>query len=78
MVTKIYASRSRESFENVRATDIRKHGGFYVVAVPRELPGTFEIVAELTANAFVIQLNTAQLSYDEMTDLLEWASNTKH
>jgi hypothetical protein len=80
MVTKIYASRQREAFDNitVRATDIKKHGGFYVVAIPRELPGTFEIVAELTDSAFVITHNSAQIGYDEMTDLLEWASHTQH
>lgn len=78
MVTKIYASRRREDFDSVRASDIKKHGGFYVVAIPRELPGTFEIVAEFTDSAFVIQHNTAHISYDEMTDLLEWASHTQH
>ena len=80
MATTIYASRKREAFDNVnvRATDVKKHGGFYVVTVPRELPGSFEIVAEFTATSFVIKQNTAQISYDEMTDLLEWASHTQH
>lgn len=80
MATKIYASRKREDFDSVsvRATEVRKHGGFYVVTVPRELPGTFEIVAEYTDTSFVIIRNTALIDYDEMTDLLEWASHTKH
>lgn len=71
MALRVYASRNKESFAAVRATDIHRYGQFYVAAVPRELPGDFEIVATVSEGSFNIEQNKALISYDDITDLLE-------
>ena len=79
MVTRIYASHSMSDFAGVRASDIQKHGDYYVVAVPRELSGSFEIVATATETAFTIERNEVQISYDEIVDMFEHVvSGSKH
>lgn len=79
MVTRIYASHSKADFIDVRASDIQKHGDYYVVAVPRELTGQFEIVASATETAFTIERNEVKISYDEIVDMFEHVvSGSKH
>lgn len=71
MSLRVYASRNKDSFAAVRAADIHRYGQFYVAAVPRELSGTFEIIATVSDNSFTIERNEALISYDDITDLLE-------
>ncbi|MND95545.1 hypothetical protein D3C80_878030 [compost metagenome] len=79
MVTRIYASHSMSDFSGVRGSDIHKFGDYYVVAVPRELSGSFEIVATATETSFTIERNEVQISYDDIVDLFEQAvSESKH
>lgn len=72
----VYASKSEAAFTNqVRAADIHRYGDFFVAAVPRRLSGDFEIVAQVDDVAFVIEINKALISYDDMADLLENATH---
>lgn len=72
---RVYASREPKAFAAVRGTDIHRYGDFYVAAVPRELPGIFEIIARVEDKSFTIELNTAHISYDDIADLLENATH---
>lgn len=72
MAIKVYAASRADAFPT--GTIVREHGGFYVATVQRSIPGAFEIVAEVSPHSFTIRHNSATIGYDDLTDLLDWAT----
>ena len=72
MTTKVYATRDIDAFP--KGTDVREHGGFFIATSQHNIPGAFEIVAEVEDHIFNIRHNSATIDYNDLTDLLDWAS----
>lgn len=73
MSTKVYATRDRAAFPV--DMPVREHGGFYVATTKNGIiQGTFEIIAMVDDNHIEILHNSAAISYDDMSDMMEWAT----